>query len=462
MTQNFSPAEAAEWTGGTWEPEAPAGIDGVSHDTRTLQAGALYVAIKGPRFDGHDFLAQAFAQGACAAMVARGRGLPVSGGHCLLRVDDTAAALCGLASGYRKKIAPLIVAVTGSVGKSTVKEMTSQTLGRWLKTACTPGNWNNEIGLPLSLLAMERGTRVGVFELGISHPGEMAPLCRILSPQWAIVTNVGPAHIEFFESVEAIAREKAILVRSLAPDGLAVINADTPHAEIFRSVAECRLLTVSMEKDADYRCLLHDPARRAFTVRERSSGETFTFRLSVPGSHNIMNALPTIAVARQLALPWTKIAEALAAYVPLPMRWEETKIRGVRIVNDAYNANPVSMRAALGTFAEERSSGRRWVLLGGMLELGAAGEAAHRDIGALVADGPWAGLITVGPLAGLIADGAVAAGFEAKMIWRCDNAAQAAAVLRAQTEEGDIVLLKGSRGNHLEAVLKHFAGNQEV
>jgi UDP-N-acetylmuramoyl-tripeptide--D-alanyl-D-alanine ligase len=462
MTQNFSPAEAERWTGGAWEPAAPAGIDGVSHDTRTLGVGALYVAIKGPRFDGHDFLAQAFAQGACAAMVARGRELPAADGRCLLRVDDTTAALSKLAAGYRAKIAPLIVAVTGSVGKSTVKEMTAQTLGRWLKTACTPGNWNNEIGLPLSILAMERGTRVGVFELGISHPGEMAPLCRILSPQWAIITTVGPAHIEFFGNVEAIAREKAILVQSLAPDGLAVINADTPHAGIFRSAAACRLLTVSVERDADYRCLLRDPARRTFTVRERSSGETFTFRLSLPGSHNIMNALPGIAVARQLALPWTKIAEALAAYVPLPMRWEETKVRGVRIVNDAYNANPMSMRAALSTFAEERSSGRRWVVLGGMLELGAAGEAEHRDIGTLVADGPWAGLITVGPLAGLIADGAVGAGFDARTIWRCDDVAQAAAVLRTQTAEGDIVLLKGSRGNRLEGVLEHFAGNQEV
>jgi UDP-N-acetylmuramoyl-tripeptide--D-alanyl-D-alanine ligase len=462
MTQRFSPAEAAQWTGGTWEPAAPAGIDGVSHDTRTLRAGALYVAIKGERFDGHDFLAQAFAQGACAAMVARGSELPAAGGRCLLRVDDTSAALCALAAGYRTKIAPLIVAVTGSVGKSTVKEMTAQILSRWLKTACTPGNWNNEIGLPLSLLAMERDTRVGVFELGISHPGEMAPLCRILSPRWAIITNVGPAHVEFFGSVEAIAREKAVLVQSLAPDGLAVVNADTPHAEVFRSAAACRLMTVSMERDADYRCLLRDPARRSFTVRERSSGETFTFRLSLPGSHNIMNALPGIAVARQLALPWTKIAEALAAYVPLPMRWEETTVRGVRVVNDAYNANPVSMRAALSTFAEERSAGRRWVVLGGMRELGAAGEAAHRDVGALVAAGPWAGLVTVGPLAELIADSAAAAGFDAQAIWRCGDVAQAAAVLRAQTADGDIVLLKGSRGNRLEGVLERFAGNQEV
>ena len=222
----FSAKDLSKWCGGTWRPSEPSAINGVCTDTRSLKPASLYVALRGPRHDGHDFVPQALTLGAAAAVVTDAYAAAHPPSAPLLCVRDTLKALGDIARGYRDALKAKIVAVTGSVGKTTVKEMIADVLARKGATTRSRGNWNNDIGLPLSMLAMEPGEEFGVFELGMNHPGELAPLCDMLRPDWGVVTNVGPVHLEFFDSVEAIGKEKATVLQRLPADGTAVVSRD--------------------------------------------------------------------------------------------------------------------------------------------------------------------------------------------------------------------------------------------
>jgi len=457
---SYTGAELADWCGGAWSPEVPDALEGVSNDSRTLQPGNLYFALVGERFDGNDFVQAAFDRGAGGAVVSSG----AAGGSIeraarkgpLLVVDDTGAALRDIAVGYRKKTAPETVGVTGSVGKSTVKELAAEMISAVTPTARTQGNWNNEIGLPLSLLAMEEDCRVGVFEVGTNHPGETAPLCRMLEPSWGVVTNVGPVHIEFFDSVRAIADEKAWLFRMLPADGVAVVSLENEFFELFREAARCRLLTVSFGGDADYVCTGRDAVSNEVAIAEKSTGKTLRFTMPLPGLHNVANVLFAVAVAREHGVSHDQVVAAIDRYEPLPMRWEEQVVAGRQVMNDAYNANPVSMRAAFRAFDEQHLPGNKWLVLGGMLELGDRERDEHVALGAAVKDLDPAGLVVVGRLGELIADGAEGAGLDAERVFRCEDNSAAAMTLAANTRDGDAVLLKGSRGMHLEEVLEEL------
>lgn len=449
----FAHDELSRWTGGTWSCEPAGAIDGVSSDTRTLGPGAIFIALHGEHHDGEDYVAAAFDKGAVAAMVSDAFPDDTgSGGRALLRVPDVGSALCRMASGYRDAVAPRLTGVTGSVGKSTVKEMLAAMLATSGETACTAGNWNNEIGLPLSLLGMARSTEFGVFELGTNHPGEMKELCSILRPSWAIVTNIGPVHLEFFDSVAAIAREKACLIQGLPADGTSVLNLDSGYAELLRSMAPGPVLTFSMTVDADYRLLERDPTSRTIVVLERDSGDRIELDIAVPGEFQVANALAAIAAARGHGVDWPDIAGVLAVFKPMAMRWEERTIHGIRFVNDAYNANPVSMRAALRAF-EEAFTGRKWLILADMLELGAGEADEHRELGEFVAGSDWQGIVTLGERGRGIAEGAAAAGMAPELVHSCADHVEAASAVRMFVEPGDAVLLKGSRGMHLETIL---------
>jgi UDP-N-acetylmuramoyl-tripeptide--D-alanyl-D-alanine ligase len=448
--------ELAQWTGGAWEPAAPFPpgecLAGVSQDTRQMAVGQVYVALRGPRFDGHAFLDEAFRRGAAAAIVSDshpGRGAPE---RPLLRVDDPARALRAAARAYRHKLDPHVVGVTGSVGKTTVKELAAQMLASDAPTARTPGNWNNDIGLPLALLAMPAGTRYGVFEVGMNHAGELAALCDLLRPRWGVVTNVGPVHMEFFQSVEDIAREKATLLRSLPADGFAVLPRDSLFFPLLREACACATATVSERGPADYVLAGRNAATGEIVVRDAAAGEERALRAPSASAYNALNTLMAAAVARRAGLSWEQIQWGLDRYAPLPMRWQQAVWRGARVVNDAYNANPLSMRAAIRAFAEEPAPGRRWLLLAGMLELGAAERDEHLRLGAFVAEGMWEGLLTVGAAGDLVALGAESAGMTRERIHRCADNAGAARLLRKVLAPGDAVLLKGSRGAHLEEV----------
>ncbi len=450
----FDASLIAEWTGGIWKPGMPSEIRGLSTDTRNLSAGSLFVAIKGPRFDGHDFLDVAFRKGAAAAMVSR---FPASAGCWpLILVKDTTRALRKMATRHRLRLGAEIIAVTGSVGKTTVKEMIAEVMSLLGPTARTFGNWNNEIGLPLSLLAVEESARFGVFEVGTNHPGELRRLCEILSPDWGVVTSVSPVHLEFFDSVRSIALEKSSLPRSLPVRGTAVLRKDQDWFELLRQRARCRVVTLAMQGPADVQGIFLPDRQDGMRVVEPSSGESFDFRLPLPGRHMAEDALFAIAVGRLHGLKWEEIAKAIASFKPQPMRWERVCIDGVTIINDAYNANPASMSAALQTFARLRRCSGKWLVLGGMRELGKFENKAHLELGIQISEGAWAGLLTVGRLGGLIAKGAEKGGMDAERIFRCRDASEAARLLKKKCAEGDSVLLKASRGEHLETVLDEW------
>jgi len=445
----FQPERLADWAAGEWVPSAPAVINGFSHNTDTVREGDLFVAIRGTRVDGHMFVAEARRRGACGALVCRERVAELASTGPLLVVEDPVTALQAMAAGYRRQVAAKVIGVTGSTGKTTVKELIGVMLAETWRTVRTPGNWNNEIGLPLSVLAMAPDTQVGVFELGISHPGEMAPLCRIAGPDWGVVTSVGAVHLEFFPSVEAIAREKGELLRRLPADGVAVLSVDDPYFAVLRDEVPGRLITVSQAAEADYR-LESGATADSVIVRERASGESCVLHMPMPGFHSRHNVLLATAVARGFGVSWRALAEGLSRYVAPRMRWETQDVGGVTLINDAYNANPLSMRAALDTFRDLAVPGHKWLCLGDMLELGSRSGEEHAALGRRVAEGDWAALVTVGTLGALLADGAIAAGWPSERVFRGAAAAEGAAFLMDRVRAGDAVLFKASRGLRLE------------
>ncbi len=438
--------QMAQWCGGRWSHPPKDPIAGVSIDSRQIRPGELFVALPGENADGHAFLDAARARGAAGAVVRRGtpdRGWP------LLAVEDPRRALGDLARGHRGRLTGRIVAVTGSSGKTSVKELVANLLATEGSTARTRGNWNNDLGMPLSLLAMAPADRFGVFEIGMNHPGELDPLCAILQPHMAVVTGVGPVHIEHFESEEDIAREKAAPLRALPPDGLAVLPMDDPWFPVLRGEWAGALRTVSLTAGSDY--LVRPGAGLRFAVTERSTGETVNLDAPLPGRHVLSNCGLAIAVARACGVSWVAIEDRIRTYRPPAMRWESTERDGVHYINDAYNANPMSMRAALDGFASMPVAGRRWVVLGAMLELGARAEAEHEAVGRLAGTGPWAGLIAVGPEGAWLCRGARNAG--ALRIITASDVASARALLKDLIRPGDAVLLKASRGVALERLL---------
>ncbi len=450
------PEELAACTHGTWTRPLKAPITGISHDTRTLTPGALFIALSGLRFDGHAFVEEAFQRGASAALVAQ-RWDDIgwaSQRWPLLIVADTRQALAAIAREHSRRIGAELIGVTGSVGKTSVKDMTAMLLECLGPTARTIGNWNNDIGLPLSLLAMKPGIRFGVFEIGTNYPGELAPLCACLSPTWGVITHIGPVHIEFFGSLENIVEEKGHLFRVLPPHGIAVLNADCPGSDRLRTLAPGRVLTVSLTREADYQCVSRDPTTHEALIRERISGHIGRIRLALPGQYPVLNAMLAIAIAREHGLAWSTIRTALEAFRPPPLRWEVTNINGITVVNDAYNANPVNMREALRALTEEYPNRPRWLVLGRMLELGPYEEDEHRRLGQFIAEGSWAGLILVGPSAFWIGKAAMETGFPANRIDFCTDVAEAAQAIRNHTHPGDVVLVKASRGVRLETVVQ--------
>jgi len=453
----FESAKLAAWCAGTWQPTAPDRIRGVANDTRCLQPDNLYIALRGEHFDGHDFVVEAFKKGAAGAVVCGGwagsAGAGEGGHGALLCVEDPKQALQRMARAYRDEVAPLVIGVTGSAGKTTVKEMAAAVLSACEPTASTRGNWNNDVGLPLSLMSMAPTARVGVFEIGTNHPGELSGLCRVLAPAWGVITNIGVVHTAFFGSLEAIAREKAEVVAGLPDDGMAVLNKDDRFFPLLDSLSAARVVTVSTRGPADYACVSRTAECREATIREAATGEDCTVRLPLPGDHNVTNALFAVALGRARGVGWDRIRAGLASYTPLPMRWEEKDIGGVRVVNDGYNANPLSMRAAVQAFHEEVAGGRKWLVLADMLELGPIERQAHLELGQSLGGESWQGLVTVGALGALIADGAEGAGLASSRIFRCRDNAEAAVVLAKHIKPGDAVLLKGSRGMALEEIV---------
>jgi UDP-N-acetylmuramoyl-tripeptide--D-alanyl-D-alanine ligase len=445
-------AEVAAWTGG--RPQGEARLLGVDTDTRRLEPGSLFVALRGPRFDGHRFLAQAAAAGAAGALVEAQAGddsqLP------RVEVADTGRALLDLAREWRLRTVAAsgagVVAITGSCGKTTVKDLTAAALTAGAPEGdeavlATPGNWNNTVGVPLTLFRLHPDHRYAVVEVGINRPGEMDLLADTVRPQVAVITNAGPAHLEGLGSVASVAAEKGRLLAGLGRDGVAVINADSPFAEQWVRAAPGPVLRFGLEADADIRGEWRPEGVGGRLWVRSPAGET-ELALALPGRHNAANALAALAAAHALGVTVGEAARGLAAVAPAAGRLAPIPgAGGVTVLDDTYNANPASLEAALAVLAESDEGGRRWLVLGDMGELGTEGPAWHGHAGESARTQGAHRLIAVGELAAAAAE-AFGAGGHAVADWEA-----AAALLAREAGAGDRVLIKGSRSMRLERLV---------
>ncbi len=428
-------------------------IVSVSTDSRRLKQGDLYVALKGPRFDGHDFLADAKSRGAAAAMVSRD---PDTDLPCL-KVEDTRIGLGRVAAAWRRRSAAKVAAVTGSNGKTTVKEMLAAILARKGSTLATLGNLNNDIGLPLTLCRLQDEV-FAVVELGANHPGEIDYLSRIARPDVAILNNAGRAHLEGFGDLEGVARAKAEILNGLADDGVFVYNADDRFAPLWRELAGDRAsLGFGLSEAAQIRSpeaaarLVWDEEgfRSEFSVQTPDGG--LRIRLRLAGEHNRMNALAAIAAALVLGVSRADIEAGLASLRPVAGRLYSRRGRGgMRVIDDSYNANPDSVRMAIALL--QQAPGRRVLVLGDLGELGVDAPALHEELGAHAREAGVERLITCGELSALCSRGfgAGAAHFSTRR--------ELLEYLDRELDAADTVLVKGSRAAAMEKVVQALCG----
>jgi UDP-N-acetylmuramoyl-tripeptide--D-alanyl-D-alanine ligase len=458
MSEPFSADDAVRWTGGELARGAGATrFAGVTIDSRNVPAHSLFVAIAGARFDGHDFLDDAMRAGAAGCVLRAGRKAPESAA-CAIVVEDTTRALGALASGHRRRYDGPLVAITGSNGKTTTKEMCAAIFAVSGPCLKNEGNLNNEFGLPLTLLRRGAEHRSVVVELGMNHRGEIARLAAIAQPRVGVITNAGTAHIEHLASRENIALEKGDLVAALDADATAVLNADDPlvlaqaartAARVLRfgrgELADVRADDVSATTDGRHRFALSAPQGK-IEVSVAGLGET-----TVP------NALAAAAAALAAGVPLADIAAGLRDYRPVAGRLSPIALAGGGLlIDDTYNANPQSMEVALRTLARGDVSGRRIAVLGDMGELGEYGTEAHRDAGALAAQLGIDRLFAVGQHAGEVVSAARAAGMDASALHAGRDWEETAQCALAALAPGDRVLVKGSRSMRMERIVAHL------
>ena len=446
----------AQWANGTLTGGNPARtVTRVCTDSRSLLAGDLFVALRGENFNGHQFLVQAAANGAAAAVVEATFGGELSEGFPVIRVVDTLHALQAIATHYRASLPLRVVALTGSSGKTSTKDFIAAVLAERFRVVKTEGNFNNHIGLPLTMLRASAADEIGVFELGMNHPGEIAPLAAMAAPEVGVITNIGVAHIEFMRSRAAIAQEKGMLAEALPATGFLVLNAGDEFSESIARRSPAKTVTTGIGKGDLSATLLEsgfDGSR--FSVL---AGEVATEVLvPVPGVHMVENALLAMAVGQIIGIPLAVAAQGLAKCRLTKGRLELKTIRGIHILDDSYNANPESMRAALRTLASLPASGARIAVLGRMGELGAESERGHRSVGKDAAEAGIDLLIAVGgEEAGYLAEAARQGGL--KEVHHVADPEAAASLLAERARSGGVVLIKGSRAARMERVLDHPA-----
>jgi UDP-N-acetylmuramoyl-tripeptide--D-alanyl-D-alanine ligase len=455
--------DAAKATGGRVTRAWQAG--GVSIDTRTIQRGDLFVALKDVR-DGHDFVAQALEKGAAAALVAR---VPegVSPNAPLLVVSDVLQALAALGAAARARTRAKVVGVTGSVGKTSTKEMLRAILSGQGATHAAEASYNNHWGVPLTLARMPVDTRFAVIEIGMNHPGEIAPLARLADLDVAMVTTVAPAHLEAFDSVEGIAREKASIFEGLRPGGVAVLNADIGTADILAAAAArlgARAVRFGTGPEADWRLIEALPSETATVCRATHNGAPLLFKVSSPGRHFALNALGALAVAEALGADPMIAAHDLGRWMPPAGRGQRERIvldiveeTYVDLIDDAFNANPASMAAALDVLIAAKPTdgigrvggGRRIAVLGDMLELGPTEAALHAEIARHPGLAAVSTIHCVGPRMKALH---AALPRSQRGEW-AETAVELAARVRTLVDAGDILLVKGSKGSKVSLVV---------
>lgn len=448
--------EAAEALDGRLlrEPAAQT-VCSVSTDSRTIRGGELFFAIAGARFDGHAFVAQALAQGAVAAVVRSDRAaallaeLPAGAG--LIGVSDPVAALGRLANYHRRQISAEVIAVVGSNGKTTTKCMIDHVLRGTLKGRSSPKSYNNQIGVPLTLLSAEAADDYLVVEIGTNAPGEVAALAALAQPDLAVLTCVGEEHLEGLGDLDGVLAEECSIVRHLRPGGFLAVNIELPDVRRHLPSDGLTIATFGRSPDADLR--VTDLAYVEPWLTFRLNGR-FAYRLHMPGRHNAVNAAGAAAVALRLGLTHEQIAERLESFVPPPMRGQLEELGGVRLVNDAYNANPHSALAAIELLESLETSGRRVFVFGQMCELGPRTAELHRKVARRLREASIDLIVLVGAAAELMFDTLRQDGLFGPAVERCADVPSCAALLVEILRPGDCVLLKASRAVGLDGVLE--------
>lgn len=454
-------ATIARWTGGSLLRGVPSAIvDCVSTDTRSLPEGALFVALSGDNFDAHDFLENAVEAGASALLVSQLTKYTEDCPAAVIHVENSLKALQELAFHYRRSLPDLrVVGVTGSNGKTSTKDFLRAVLGDGGNVSATLGNLNNHIGLPLTMLRAEEHHRAAVWEMGMSNPGEIERLAEIAGPDVAVVTHIGTAHIEFMKSREAIAEEKGMLVEAIGKDGLVVLHADDDYSALLAERSAARVVTAGIDS-GDVRAENVRPSEQGIRFDLIAGNERAEVGMPVAGRHMVVNALLAAAVAIDFGRNVADIAEALANVELTGGRLQRRSIGGLSFLDDSYNANPDSMRAALETLAEIDCPGRHIAVLGRMAELGDLEKREHRALGAAAVDAGVGVVIGVGEAGEMIVEGARghSAAEAVSAIEHASDQAAAAAYLKSHADRDDVVLVKGSRSAAMEQVIQAFEG----
>jgi len=440
-------------------PEGLERVTRISTDSRTLQRGDLFVAIRGQNFDGHAFIGQASERGAVGGVVERTWKGDVPPSFALIRVLDPLEAYHQIAARYRQSLSLKVVAITGSNGKTSTKDFVAAVLGRRFRVTKTEGNFNNHVGLPRTMLEASSEDEIAVWEIGMNHPGEIAVLARLAAPDVALITNIGLAHIEFMGTREAIAKEKGALAEAIGIGGTLILNADDSFShEIAKRTAGKVIFAGTKEGTVQATDLRQSASGSEFTILE--GAHRCRAQLPVPGLHMVQNALLAIAAGRLFGLSIEDCAAGLASAPLTKARLQIKTIRGVEFIDDSYNANPDSMQAALRTLVELETDGRRIAVLGQMAELGDESERGHREVGEAAAALKVDQLIAIGDTAATIAEAARNAGL--KNARTVSSPKAAADALVEEVSPGDLILIKGSRSARTELVLENFAKRQQV
>jgi UDP-N-acetylmuramoyl-tripeptide--D-alanyl-D-alanine ligase len=430
-------------------------IEKVSTDSRTLKPGELFVALRGENFDGHNFVESVAKRGAAGAIVGSTWDGKIPKNFALIRTNDTLQAYQQLAGNYRKSLTLNVVAITGSNGKTSTKDFTAAVLARRFRVTKTEGNFNNHVGLPRTILQATSGDEVSVWEIGMNHPGEIAALAKLTAPDVAIITNIGVAHIEFMGSREKIAEEKGALAAAVGTQGRVILNADDPFTSNIAARAHGKVILAGITAGNI----------RAGEISQSGIGTDFTLlegahrcraQLPVPGLHMVQNALLAIAAGRAFGLSLEDCAAGIIAAPLTKARLQIKDVGGVQFLDDSYNANPDSMKAALRTLVELDADGKRIAVLGEMHELGDESERGHREVGETAAALKIDHLIVIGDAAATaIAGGARHAGLQKTDV--VNSTSEAAELLNEIAGPGDLILIKGSRASRTEQVIEHFA-----
>ena len=430
-------------------------VNNMTIDSRRVKPGDLFFAIVGENNDGHNFIPEAVDNG--ARVVITSRSIKPYSGLAIILVRDTTQALQDLASFVRKKIDNLqVIGITGSAGKTTTKDIIASILSEEKRVLKSKGNYNNEYGLPLSLLELDGNEDIAILEMAMRNRGDISRLVEIARPDIGVITNIGPAHLENLKTIENVASAKAELLDGLSSDGIAVLNYDDEYIrEMVNSYGDLEKITVSLKnQNVDYYAdqieYIKNGEESRFRVHEGDNN--YILEMDRAGEHNIYNALAAIAVARVLEINWDSIKNGIKDIEVTELRQEIRKIDGIRIINDSYNANPLSMKAGIDSLLNIEGI-RKIAVLGAMLELGRIENAAHKEIGKYLYKNGIDVLIGVGSMGEIIAEGAVEAGMAEQNIYVYDNNEDAASFINKIMRSGDAILVKGSRALEMEEIV---------